>query len=585
MGRWKRWTAIGVTAAVATLGLELVVPDAASATSVSLACSGVAGDQASSLGDSAATLGLLSKLSGGSGLTFPVEVSTNAPTRLTPNGGGADVTFDLSLTLPDTVVKPARDLLRLTSVEVVDAAFEVRATGAADATFTQAVPSMTVDLGANPVVVHQTISGRVEATSSGTINYVPGNTRMTINIKQAVAGINIDHLTVVCTSGQTIATTAVQVPGAPTVATPINLVAYTDAIVGLPLVGARILPDDDNPLVPDSLRVVGQAGAGFTAVGAGAAFYRAPSTPGYYVPSYEMCAASRTVPEVPGVDTTQTLTFPETYVGKDMNAHPVSMTLQFKGAKSSPIPLSFTEVFGNATPGNTDPDQLGLPEILGHFVAPSAATVQAALEAIPTIGAGNVAVTSVPGATTPSYTIAFRGALGLSDQPAVEVTDFNTWLPASLFTAATDLITPPTASPDQPTAPTTTVVAGTNEELFQKLLSGQITGDQFSAGFGANLKAALLSNLTNPATLTALTAMFPKPPVVAVTTTGKPTVAAHPTGPLCTQFNIGYLVIPRPAPVRVRGIHQTRVRRVCSTRRVKVKGHWVRKKVCRTVRR
>ena len=109
----KRWVAIGLTGAVAAVGLEVATPGVASATQVELNCQGITGDNASSLGDSKATIGLLSTLSpgGGSGLTFPVEVTTDAPAKATPGAGPFDVNFDIALTLPDSVVKPARDLL------------------------------------------------------------------------------------------------------------------------------------------------------------------------------------------------------------------------------------------------------------------------------------------------------------------------------------------------------------------------------------------------------------------------------------------------------------------------------------------
>ena len=56
----KRWVAIGLTAAVAAVGLEVATPVVAGATQVDLVCQGITGDNASSLGDSKATLGLLS---------------------------------------------------------------------------------------------------------------------------------------------------------------------------------------------------------------------------------------------------------------------------------------------------------------------------------------------------------------------------------------------------------------------------------------------------------------------------------------------------------------------------------------------
>ena len=82
----KRWVAIGLTAAVAAVGLEVATPVVAGATQVDLVCQGITGDNASSLGDSKATLGLLSTLSpgGGSGLTFSSTSPPTPPPRQRP---------------------------------------------------------------------------------------------------------------------------------------------------------------------------------------------------------------------------------------------------------------------------------------------------------------------------------------------------------------------------------------------------------------------------------------------------------------------------------------------------------------------
>jgi len=100
------------------------------------------------------------------------------------------------------------------------------------------------------------------------------------------------------------------------------------------------------------------------------------------------------------------------------------------------------------------------------------------------------------------------------------------------------------------------------------------------------VKADLLAGLTSPATITALTSLFPKTPEFAVAVTGKPTVPQTETGPLCSNFTIGYFVIPNPANTSVLGKSITRTKLVtkCTTKRVKVHGRIVKKKTCRKVR-
>src|SRR5262249_26363318 len=55
----------------------------------------------------------------------------------------------------------------------------------------------------------------------------------------------------------------------------------------------------------------------------------------------------------------------------------------------------------------------------------TAAQVQAALEALPNIGAGNVAVTSTLGPNTVNFYIVFQGAMGGLNQPALVFTNIN----------------------------------------------------------------------------------------------------------------------------------------------------------------
>lgn len=579
MRNGKRWVAVGVTAALAALGLEFIAPAPASATSVELSCQGITGDSASSLGDSKATLELLSKLSpgSGSGLTFPVDITTNAPTRTTPNKDGFNADFDIALTLPDSVVTPAKTLLKLSTVKVTNATFAITASGAADAELTTSVPSLTVDLGQTPVVVRQRISGHIVPKSSGTIIYTAStNTKMTIEIGAEVQGIKINALTVTCSSNKPGGTTAVQIPGSPNVQQPMYQVAWAGTVVGLPLVGNTITPDDGNPVQTDTLKLTSQApNGGYGATGGGAAFFLAPNQTGFYQPQYNVCAPSRTVPTVPGVNAVQSLTWPENYVGRDLNVHPLGMSLRFKGETTPVIPLSF-DLANNPTPAEP---QL-LEALTSHFVAPSAATIQAALEKLPTIGAGNVQVTA---AAKGGYTITFVGQLGLSDQPKVEIVNYTSWLPADGLAKIMAVLTPaPPAPGPGPTTTTTTIPDRTPDELNQLLLAGKITFEEWGAGQLNYIKNQIIKGATTPEALKALTAMFPKPPEVAETTPGKATIPQTETGPLCTAFTMGYLVIPNPFAT-LSAVQGKVVVRKCSYVRVKSKGRTIKKRVCKSV--
>ena len=573
----KRWVAVGLTAAVAAVGLEYAAPVVASAASVDLKCDGITGDNASSLGDSKATLGLLATLSpgSGSGLTFPVDITSDAPAKATPGAGPFTANFDLTLTLPDTVVKQAKDLLKLTTVKVTNATFAISASGAATAELTKSVPELTVDLTKSPVVVKQRITGTVDPKSSGAIIYrASPNTKMTIVIGGSVAGVTINSLSVTCKSDKEVGTTAVQIPGAPNITQPLYQVAWTASVVGRPLIGKDITPDNGNPITTDSLKLTSQApNGGYSAVGGGAAFFLAPREPGLYNAQYQVCAASKTVPEVPGVNTVQTLSWPESYAGKGLNAHPISMALSFKGQKTKPIAMSFL----NGQPTPLLESQLDFfQRFFSEFRAPAAGEIQAALESLSSVGKGNVEVSG--GFNNAPYTITFKGALGLSDQPKIEIVDFQSWLPADGLAAVIAAIKP---APPGPGPTTTTTTPRTQEQLDALLATGQISFDDWLDGRLNLLTASIIAGATSPATITALTALFPKPPDTLVTVTGKPTVPQTETGPLCSAFTIGYFVIPNPN-VQVLPASVSRVKK-CTTARVKVKGKYVKKTTCKYV--
>ncbi|NLA34904.1 MAG: hypothetical protein GX868_04345 [Actinobacteria bacterium] len=558
------------------MGLEVLAPTSAGAASVSINCQGITGDSASSLGDSKATLGLLSSIgSGGSGLSFAAEITTNAPAKRTPADGPFAADFTLNLTLPDSLLGPARDLLKLTDVTVTDATYAIAATGAASTTIAKTVPSQTLSLAGSPVVLSQSLSGTVTPTGTGPITYsISGTTRLTIAINKSVAGVQINALTVTCTGGSDIGFTSIQMPGSPTVTRqPLYIGGYSGGITGAPVVNNSVVPDNNNPLLADTLRVTSQpANGGLTATGGGAAFFLPPS-PGLFVGNYDVCAASLPVAAVPGNNAVQTMTWPESYSGKGLNAHPLGMALQFKGEKTAPIPLA--QWLGFPSPTRVD-DADFFHRMFGEFVAPSPNAIRDALETLPSIGRGNVRVSA---RSTGGYDIEFIGALADAPQPAIEVVDWETWLPSNGLNSLLGLIPKGGGSGGGGGAP-----AKTAEQLDAELFSGAIGFDAWLDGRGKLLQADIIAQVTTPEVISQVTAMFPKAPELAVVSSGKTTIPATETGPLCTPFQISWFILPNPF-VQVQAATQTRTKTVtrCSTKRVKVKGRYVRKRVCRKV--
>lgn len=538
MNRLKRLGAVGATATLLALGLELIGPDVAGAVSVPINCQGITGDKASSLGDSKATLGLLSSIgSGGSGLSLAADITTNAPAKRKPTDGAFNAEFTMNMTLPDSLLAPAKNLLGLKEVTITNATYAISASGAASATLSKQVPSQKVSLASNVVTIRQSVKGTIKPTGAGIITYsVSGATRFTITINKSVAGVQINSLTVTCTGGNDIATTSIQRPGAPIVTRqPFYIGGYTGGVTGGFVANNVLKPDSGNPLVTDSLKVVRKPSAGITAVGKGAAFYL-PARPGLFPATYEMCARPMPVPAQPGHNAVQTLAWPESYTGKDLNAHPLGMSLQFKGQKTAPIPLA--QFLGSPSP--TDVDQADFfHRMFGQFQAPSPAQIQQALESLSTIGKGNVKVTGRNGG---GYNIEFVGKLADSPQPAIEVVDWNTWLPADGLNTLMGAIPKPGGGGEGGEA----APPKTADQLDRELGAGQISFEEWLAGRGELLKSDIISGLTTPEVISAVTALFPKAPEVTVAKPGKKTIPATTTGPLCTQFQISWFILPNP---------------------------------------
>lgn len=580
MKRTKRWIGIGLATTMAALGLEVLEAPSVGAAKASLTCQGITGDNASSLGDSRATLGVISS----TGITLDVDITPTIPAKVRPDAGAFDASFGINVNLPATVVSAAKTTLGLSSLEVKDIRLAINATGAATQAITTTIASRTVDLNAASVSINETVSGKVTPTSAGNIVFRPGATRMSIAINKSVGPATINTLTIECTSNSALGITSVSVPGSPNIGGNFEGQiwggAYSGSVGGVKLLDTPIItPDDGNPIISDSLAVTGSPNPGGAAAAAGGAvFFLAPAgATGVHNVPMRVCGASRMTRFIPGVNEVQRFTWGEDHrIKKDLNAKPYAVTLTWEGKETDPIPLSQTpQLFAAPRTTPVDQNQWDFADrFLSDFVAPSAGQVQTALEKI--MGAGNVKVTG--GANNGPYQIEFAGALAKGDRTQVEVGKWLTWLPSDLLTTALETLNPP-AQPGQTT--TTTTPPLTNEQLDAALAAGTITIEKWFEGKLTNLRSDIIAGFTSPESIQAITNLLPKKPAMATVTEGVTEEPSVPTGPLCTSFDVSFLVAP--APVAVAGASTTRVRR-CSNVRVKnSKGRYYTKRVCRLV--
>lgn len=546
-----RHVAIGLIAAVAagTLGWSGTTTSAGAATA-NFTCKGIDGDQAGEVSgakkSSKELLGLLATLGGSAELALPVDVTVTAPPSVKTGSGPYDVSFAYRISLPDSLVKSAKDLLKVSTLKVENASFGIDLSGAATGTVTGTTSSIDVSLATSPVTVQQTITGKVAPASAGLVYYRPGATKLSVVVNGEVSGVaKIGTITVACTATGLLGSTAVRPPGSPVI-TPNPIVVQTTAGASTTVDldnGGRVTPDEGNPITWTSLKLVGNATGGTASLTDRVLNFTAPTTNGSYDVSFEVCGAARTVKGAPGVDEVQSFTFADLAYSRDFpNIHPLFFTLKFGGQETTPIITSFVDVdfFGNVTtfpyvPGDDASRTLNI--IGGRFAPPSPATIQTALEALPNIAPGDVTVTGGPASAadlSAPYVFTFSKALGKADVEQVSLGEWNTWLPneglAAVLAAASGVSAGGGAVPP------------TIEESFDQLVAQTITAEQFWTQFWARVQYNVIQGIDIQGILDFVTGLFPKQPVVGTTTTGEVPIADSSTGPLCSQGVVQFVV-------------------------------------------
>jgi len=533
---------LAAAVAIASLGPATAVSLAAPAP-VSLQCAGAAGDVAGAVGgapkSSKELVELLGTMTKSDGLPpLPATVDSNAPVRVKANSGDVSVSFQYNIVLDDATRGFLKDTLHLSTVKVRDTVATIDYSGAVSGSFQGTVASQTMDLaGAGSATV--SMAGKIPTTSPGRIQFKGGSVNFAIDINGSVAGVaNIGTLTLTCQAQGTVASTTVQIPGAPIVPDVIDGPSVSGGqVAAVQIIGRPdIQPDSGNPIVPASLRIVN--GAPGAKIVDGALVQPTDPSGGVYTSDLEICAAPRAMAAIPGIDEVQTLKWGGTYVPgpglEGINAHPLGMKLSFGGQETAEIPLT------TADGGN---------ETLGHFVPPSATAVESALAALPNVGSGNVRVARN---TDGSYAITFTGALGGRDQPAVTISGWRTHLDYATYEQIQELIgkltapKPPAGESGGSGEPDPGATDLKLDQLWEQFIGGSIGWDQFSVKFGQALVNSIIAAVPVADLLDLLKQLFPQKPTIVITRIGEPGVSGSPATPLCASFTVRVLAAPAP---------------------------------------
>ena len=517
-------------------------------------------------------------------------------------GQDLDAAFNWSATMDQNLIDQAAALIPSITVANINATQQVRGP-ASEGSFTGSNPgpvNITPTAGVPAQLPIGTIGGTVTTTGGGIITYRVGS--LTLDVKLSVTGVGDFDLSLTCEvqGSNIIARTTVRDPDAPVFDPEIvQVAAAANETVPVDLLGDVITPGK-TPLLPESLRIVEQPGAGTASIADGVLSYTAPAAGGTYTTTVEVCGAPKEESGTPGVDETQLLTLGTNWtrlrtggglpiVGQGLNPRPVAFTLKVGGEETGLIwtaehallpgvvalPLDGrTPTADNWAPA-TGPGLVNRYATDTRYKGVSPAAVQAALEQLPSIGAGNVAVTGLDadGNETAALgriaklKITYIGAKGEQDIPSVELGQWYSVPPQEVLDRISATISALAGSlggePDPDAPPPSEFEsfiatldpnvpahqAAADKAMGDKILAGIVSGTPVP---GSDWSAYILFKLNVGALVPQLTAflnsLFPEKVAPSTFEQGE---APTPPQPLCAQGIVEITVTEVAAEVEV----------------------------------
>jgi hypothetical protein len=481
-------------------------------------------------GADAASNALISAL-GGSSLAVPFSITSDVPPTLEPEQSGSPIAFTWNVALDQGLIDRATGL-GLNSLTIKNAKLNIKVSGPTSTTAVNSagIPdrNLTLTKGQPASITEGPFSGKLEGVGKGgLIKYSAGEIALTI--VATVAG-STNNVNVTCSAPGTVATTSIKIPGSPDVTQPIEVNAQANQDVTVDVLGQFVKAGKDEkgkefPVDPSTLKVL----EGPATVSGGKLVVKSGAPGTVASATFEVCSGT-----LPGVNEVQRLIIDPT---PDALKKGVAFKLQLGDKVTAPIDL-LAFPFGFIEPAKGDWPNVANNYIFTVHELPTPAALDAALEALPNVGAGGVNVTQVPGKAG-QYDIEFTGANGQKDIPSLTAPEWYSVFPqeilAQIFAAAGELTKPPTG----PTT-TTTLPPGVDNlrEYFDLLvaegsaalnagnfdLAGQKLGQAL-----ALIPAIILGDLDVQALLQQITGLFTAKPSVDTLTAGE-----EPIG-ICSQ--------------------------------------------------
>lgn len=409
--------AAAITAvAVGTLGLV------ASGTGVTSAAPFNTTVQISCRGADAATTDLLNTagaILGGNRVGVQLNISGDVPA----NAGideEIDATFNWTATMSQTLIDQAAGLINQLSVTNISVQQQVRGPATPN-DFSAAVPGPIVISPQKGVAASMPIGevgGTVTTTGGGIVTYRVGTVSLSAGL--AVAGQNMAlNLTCAPQGSNLIARTTVRDPDAPVFSPElIELEAMPGETVTQNLLD-DVVQEGKTPLMPETLEIVEPPAAGQASITDGVFSFTAPDTPGNYSTTVQVCGAPKAEGGIAGVTQVENLLFGDNWGVGGIPfiwpaPRPVAFSLKFGDEETPLIWAAEPNLLGHAQFGFPATLPLGgktptaenwapadNPGLVADYMwttdykRPSAPSIQAALEALPSVGAGNVSVTEI----------------------------------------------------------------------------------------------------------------------------------------------------------------------------------------------
>lgn len=369
-----------------------------------------------------------------------------------------DSTFSWSGTMDQNLIDKSAELGIVLDISNLHAKMAVKGpadlgAAVADGTFSSsgANAKITPAAGKPAVLNIGKIGGPITTTAGGIITYrVAG---VTLTAALSVKGQSfVLNLTCAPSGSNLITKTTVKDPDAP---------AFNPEVVQREAEAGGTVTVDMNgvvtagktPLIADSLKIVEAPAAGTATMENGILTFQAPNEAGTYSVTVEACGEPKPESGMPGINEVQRLQLGDNWKDEFLGPRPVAFTLKVGEEETDVIwtaetvlgPLLDPLPRGGKMPNSKDwaPENRA-GQVNDYLVGiaykrPKAATIQKALEALPSIGAGNIVVTQSE-EDNKIFDIEFIGDLAEQDVPQIELAGWFTVPPQEVLDRIGDAV-------------------------------------------------------------------------------------------------------------------------------------------------